>query len=63
MKKKTCEKKTKKNREDSNSKSLLPKNKDKRGERINFQKQNSGWKSRLLICEVAKSLEKERVGR
>ena len=35
---KTCEKKTKKNREDSDSKSLLPENKDKRGGRINFQK-------------------------
>ena len=62
-KEKTHEKKTKKNREDSDSKSLLPENKDKRGGKINFQKQNSGWKPRLLICEVARSLGKERVGR
>ena len=63
MKKKHVKRNTKKNREDSDSKSLLPENKNKRGGRINFQKQNSGWKPRLLICEVARSLEKERVGR
>ena len=61
-KKKHVKRNTKKNR-DSDSKSLLPENKDKRGGRINFQKQNSGRKPRLLICEVARSLEKERVGR
>ena len=38
MKKKTHKKKTKKNGEDSDLKSLLPENKDKRGGRINFQK-------------------------
>ena len=39
MKKKTHEKKyMKKNRKDSDSKSLLPENKDERGGRINFQK-------------------------
>ena len=53
----------KKNGEDSNSKSLLSKNKNEKGKRINFQKQNSGQKPRLLICEVARSLGKERVGR
>ena len=62
-KKKHAKRNMKKNREDSDSKSLLPENKNERGEKINFQKQNSGWKSRLLICEVARSLEKERVGR
>ena len=38
MKKKHTKRNMKKNREDSDSKSLLPKNKDERGGRINFQK-------------------------
>ena len=63
MKKKHAKRNTKKNGEDSDLKSLLPENKNERGGRINFQKQNSGQKPRLLICEVARSLEKERVGR
>ena len=63
MKKKHVKRNMKKNGEDSDLKSLLPENKNKRGRRINFQKQNSGWKPRLLICEVARSLGKERVGR
>ena len=63
MKKKHVKRNMKKNKEDSDSKSLLLENKDKRGGRINFQKQNSGQKPRLLICEVARSLGKERVGR
>ena len=53
MKKKHMKRNMKKNGEDSDSKSLLPENKNKRGRRINFQKQNSGQKPRLLICEVA----------
>ena len=38
MKKKHMKRNMKKNGEDSDSKSLLPENKDKRGGRINFQK-------------------------
>ena len=38
MKKKHVKRNMKKNEEDSDLKSLLSKNKDERGERINFQK-------------------------
>ena len=44
-KKKHAKRNTKKNREDSDSKSLLPENKDERGERINFQKNKTQARS------------------